>query len=76
VPTRRNGIRESWWTYLKADGRHKVLFGTNYPMITATRALGELASLGLDAETERLFRAGNARGVFRLPPSADASAAV
>ncbi|HEX3791958.1 MAG TPA: amidohydrolase family protein [Pseudonocardiaceae bacterium] len=52
--------------YLSGRGRRKVLFGTNYPMITASRALEHLDTLGLDEETTALFLAGNARRVFRL----------
>ena len=54
--------------YLRAHGRRKVLFGTNYPMILPDRALAHLDELGLDEEARRLFLAGNAERVFRLPP--------
>lgn len=36
--------------YLSGRGRQKVLFATNYPMMTAARALARLDDLGLDAE--------------------------
>jgi predicted TIM-barrel fold metal-dependent hydrolase len=52
--------------YLRGRGRRKVLFGTNYPMITPERALEHLGSLGLDDEARELFLAGNARRVFAL----------
>jgi predicted TIM-barrel fold metal-dependent hydrolase len=52
--------------YLRTDGRHKVLFGTNHPMITPERALRELPALELDDEARELFLAGNARRVFGL----------
>ncbi|MEV6611100.1 amidohydrolase family protein [Kutzneria sp. NPDC051319] len=52
--------------YLRGRGRRKVLFGSNYPMITPARALEHLAELGLDDEARELFLAGNARRVFRL----------
>jgi len=52
--------------YLRAHGRRKVLFGTNYPMIAPAKALEDLESLGLDDETRELFLAGNARTVFKL----------
>ena len=45
-----------------------MLFGTNYPMILPDRALAHLDELGLDEEARRLFLAGNAERVFRLPP--------
>ena len=52
--------------YLKGRGRTKVLFATNYPMLTAGQALARLDDLGLDDETRSLFLAANARRVFRL----------
>ncbi|MFE9808275.1 amidohydrolase family protein [Streptomyces sp. NPDC005548] len=52
--------------YLRGRGRRKVLFGSNYPMITPARALEHLAELDLDEETTALFLSGNARRVFRL----------
>jgi predicted TIM-barrel fold metal-dependent hydrolase len=52
--------------YMKGRGKTMVLFGPNYPMMTATRALARLNDLGLDAETRDLFLAGNARRVFAL----------
>ena len=55
--------------YLRGHGRHKVLFGTNYPMILPARALEHLDELGLDEEARQLFLAGNAERVFRLPPA-------
>ncbi|GAB3830828.1 amidohydrolase family protein [Kribbella italica] len=53
-------------TYLRTNGRHKVLFGTNYPMITAEKALSDLTTLDLDPETTNLFLSANARRVFGL----------
>lgn len=52
--------------YLRAHGRRKVMFGTNYPMITPARALERLDALGLDDDARELFLAGNARRVFGL----------
>lgn len=52
--------------YLKTNGRAKVLFGSNYPMIQPAHALVGLDELGLDAETRAGFLAGNARRVFKL----------
>jgi uncharacterized protein len=47
--------------YMKGrGGRRKVLFGTNFPMLDAGRALDGLDDLGLDAETRELFLRGNA----------------
>jgi uncharacterized protein len=52
--------------YLRGRGRTKVLFGTNYPMITPAQALAHLTDLQLDEESTELFLSGNARRVFAL----------
>jgi predicted TIM-barrel fold metal-dependent hydrolase len=52
--------------YLRGHGRTKVLFGTNYPMITPKQALTDLADLKLDDEATELFLEGNATRVFAL----------
>lgn len=52
--------------YMKANGKRKVMFGTNYPMLTPEDCLRELDALGLDDETQARFLAGNARDVFAL----------
>ena len=52
--------------FLKSNGRKKVLFGTNYPMIMPEKALDGLDQLNLDAETRNLFLGGNAARVFGL----------
>jgi len=52
--------------YMKSHGRRKVMFGTNYPMITPARALEHLDALELDDETKSLFLGGNAVRVFGL----------
>ncbi|MCP4756243.1 MAG: amidohydrolase [Proteobacteria bacterium] len=53
-------------TYMKTNGRKKVLFGTNYPMITSERCLENLDDLGLEDEGKALFLYENARRVFEL----------
>ena len=53
-------------TYMKAHGRQKVMFGTNYPMITPAACLGELSVLDLDSETRDAFLHANATRVFGL----------
>jgi len=53
-------------SYMKTNGKKKVLFGTNYPMITPKKCLEDLDSLGLDEETKNLFLYENARRVFGL----------
>ena len=47
-------------------GQRKVLFGTNYPMMTHTHALAGLDGLGLDDAARRDFLHRNAERVFRL----------
>jgi uncharacterized protein len=52
--------------YMRGHGRRKVMFGTNYPMITAARALEGLDDLGLDDDAKASFLGGNAARVFRI----------
>lgn len=47
-------------------GQRKVLFGTNYPMMTHTHALAGMADLGLSDEGRRDFLHRNAERVFKL----------
>src|SRR6266508_682575 len=47
-------------------GRTRVMFGTNWPMLSPARALERLDDLGLDDEARDLFLGGNARRVFEL----------
>lgn len=55
--------------YLHGHGRYKVLWGSNYPMLTPEKALAGLESLALDAETQASFLGGNAVKVFNLQGS-------
>lgn len=52
--------------FMRGHGRDKVLFGTNYPMITPEKALKGIDKLELDDEAKRLFLDENARRVFKL----------
>ncbi|MEE8246307.1 MAG: amidohydrolase family protein [Alphaproteobacteria bacterium] len=52
--------------YLRAHGRAKVMFGSNYPMIRPVKCLEHLGDLGLDEETTRLFLGETAARVFGL----------
>jgi predicted TIM-barrel fold metal-dependent hydrolase len=52
--------------FMRGRGRSRVLFGTNWPMLSAERCLERLEELGLDQETTELFLGGNARRVFKL----------
>jgi len=49
---------------IKNGGR--VLFGSNFPMLTPGRCLKRLDDLGLDDEARGLFLSGAARRVFKL----------
>jgi uncharacterized protein len=53
-------------SYLRGHGRHKVLFGSNYPMLMPADCLKGLDDLGLDPQARELFLSGNARRVFGL----------
>lgn len=52
--------------FMRGRGRDRVMFGTNYPMLTPRRCLAGLDQLNLDEDALELFLAGNARRVFRL----------
>lgn len=52
--------------YMRGRGRSRVLFGTNWPMLSPQRSLAQLAGLGLDEEAARLYLGGNAVRVFDL----------
>jgi predicted TIM-barrel fold metal-dependent hydrolase len=54
------------------SGSHKVLFGSNYPMIQPAAALEGLERLALDAEATERYLHENARRVFSLPAAAGA----
>lgn len=50
--------------YMRGHGRNKVMFGTNYPMLTASQALARLDDLQLDDEARDMFLGGNAERVL------------
>ncbi len=52
--------------FLKSNGRSKVLFGSNYPMILPRQALEGLEELHLDEAGKAAFLAGNATRVYKL----------
>jgi predicted TIM-barrel fold metal-dependent hydrolase len=52
--------------FMAGRGRSRVLFGTNWPMLDAGRALEHLDEVGLDEEATELFLGGNAVRVFQL----------
>lgn len=52
--------------YLRANGRRKVLFGSNHPFWPATDCVAALDTLGLDDDTTRAFLHDNAIRAFAL----------
>ena len=50
--------------FMRGPGKYKVLFGTNYPMLTPEQCLKRLDRLGLDEETKHLFLFENASRIF------------
>jgi len=53
-------------SFMSGHGKKKVLFGSNYPMITPLECLEGLDALNLPEEVRALFLGGNAQRVFRL----------
>lgn len=56
----------SFVEWMRGRGRERVLFGTNWPMLSPSRCLAGLEKLGLDDGARDFFLAINARRVFRL----------
>jgi uncharacterized protein len=52
--------------FMKEEGRTRVMFGTNWPMLSPARCLSGLPKLELGDEVEKLFLSENARRVFNL----------
>ncbi len=52
--------------YMKTNGRKKVLFGSNYPMLTPAECLADLETLGLTSDAVEDFLVNNAKQVFKL----------
>lgn len=57
---------EALVAFMRGRGRERVMFGTNYPMLTPRQCLEDIEALELDAATLELFLSGNARRVFGL----------
>ena len=53
-------------TFLKGPGKQRVMFGTNWPMLSPAQCLEGLDRLSLSEEGQEAFLAGNARRTFRL----------
>ena len=50
--------------YMDSYGRHKVLFGTGYPLMSYEDALDDLPELGLKPKTRRAFLHENATNIW------------
>ena len=53
-------------TFMKGVGSKRVMFGTNWPMLSPARCLKELNQLDLTPEQQDAFLFGNARRIFKL----------
>jgi predicted TIM-barrel fold metal-dependent hydrolase len=59
---------KSYVHYANSYGRHKVLFGTDWPVIDPERAVAEVAELGLRPEAHRMLMRDNALRIFKTLP--------
>ncbi len=53
--------------YANTYGRHKVLFGTDFPVIDPVRGVREVGELGLRPESHAALMRDNALRLFKLP---------
>jgi len=53
-------------TFMNSYGQDKVLFGTNYPMLSPARCRAQVEELGLKPEAKEKFLRGNALRAFGL----------
>ena len=60
--------------YANTYGSHKVLFGTDWPVIDPERAVREIAELGMKEESHRRMMRDNALAVFTRLPGAKRAA--
>ena len=54
--------------YANSYGRHKVLFGTDWPVIDPERGVREVEELGLREESKRMLMRENALRIFKKIP--------
>lgn len=59
-------LPESFVQYLKGIGSRRVMFGTNWPMLTPAQCLEKIDELKLSAEARDAFLFGNAMRVFGI----------
>ena len=58
---------------MKGVGRNRVMFGTNWPMLSPANCLERLDEIGLSEEQSSAFLSGTASRVFRLNSISDQS---
>jgi len=51
---------------MRGEGRSRVLFGSNWPMLSPGRCLAKIDALKLDDEAKGMFLGGNAARIFGL----------
>jgi predicted TIM-barrel fold metal-dependent hydrolase len=56
----------SFVEYMKGPGASRVMFGTNWPMLSPAKCLAGLDALGLSPAQREAFLTGNAKRVFGL----------
>ena len=59
-------LPKSFIEYLKTIGSKRVMFGTNWPMLSPAQCLKHLDGLGLSEEQKQDFLGGNAKRAFNL----------
>lgn len=52
--------------FMSTYGQDKVLFGTNFPMLSLQECMQQATELKISEDAKAKFLAGNARRVFRL----------
>ena len=60
--------------YANSYGRHKVMFGTDWPVVGPERAVGEIAEFGMRPEAHQMLMRDNALRLFKRIPSKKSSA--
>jgi len=52
--------------FIRTYGKHKVLFGSNFPQLQLNRCMEQVENLGLEDDIKKLFLRDNATRVFKL----------
>ncbi len=58
---------DSFVNYINTYGRHKVMYGTDFPVLEFSRYRREVDALNLRPESRQLFLRDMAIRVFKLP---------